>query len=413
MRVSHFSTSLVGGAGIAAKRLHLSLLERGVLSRLVYGNPSSKPAACSWHPCNRNLIDRVRNEVTHSILRKTLCNPDEVFTSPHSVRPNHITNYGILPNVVNLHWVSRWLDLPSFFGSLPYGIPVVWSLHDLNPATGGCHLPSTCKQFEENCGNCPMVRTALRQVVASRFWQIRQKAYKNLNLHIVGNSLWTTNQARKSSLFRHARSFTTIPLGLDLTEFQEISKQVAREALNIRQGTIIVGFACADVSDDNKNIKRLLHLLSILCEKHQITLVTMGDGQLPHMPEAIKTVHLSGVASPALQSIFYSCLDLFVMPSKMETFGLAALEALACGTPVVAYDTGGLPDFIIPGRTGWLVDDPTSSENLYACLDFCFNNLSDVAAMSLGTRAYVQQNHSVQSMANNYVNLYQQMLSDE
>lgn len=412
MNISHFTTNLTGGAGIAAKRLHFSLGAKGESSRLIYGNAAPSPSNSTWHPVARSFVQRVQTEITDALLRKTCVDPSEIFTSPRGVRRVHLSDLGPPPDIVNLHWVSRWLDLPSFLGSLPKGFPVVWSLHDLNPATGGCHLPGMCQQFEENCGKCPMIRDPLKQLVAGRFFRIRKRIYKNLNLHVVGNSLWTTNQAQKSSLFREARSFTTIPLGVDLLEYQAVPKGLAREALCIGNKSLVVGFACADVSDDNKNLRTLVNVLARLSNRHSITLVSMGDGQPPEIPKNLKTLHLSGLSSPTMQSIFYSCLDVFVMPSKMETFGLAALEALACGTPVVAYRTGGLPDFVIDGKTGWLADNPTNAEGLFACLENCLRNPDLLAKISANTREYVRNHHSSDQMAASYIELYRKILKD-
>lgn len=412
MKIYHYTTNLTGGAGIAAKRLHLSLVAKGESSRLIFGNAAPSPSDSNWYPVARSFPQRVQSEITDALLRKTCVNPSAIFTSPRGVRRTHLSDFGPLPGIVNLHWVARWLDLPSFFDSLPECLPVVWSLHDLSPATGGCHLPGECRQFEVDCSRCPMIREPLQKIVARRFWRMRRKAYKNINLHVVGNSTWTTNQVRDSSLLRAAKSFTTIPLGLDLTEYQAIPKGVAREALCIEDGGLVVGFACADVSDKNKNMRTLLDVLARLSVRHSITLVSMGDGQPPEIPGNLKMLHLSGLSSPTMQSIFYSCLDVFVMPSKMETFGLAALEALACGTPVVAYRTGGLPDFVIDGKTGWLAPDPSDPEGLIACLEGCLIHPDLLAAMSANTREHVRRNYSIEQMSASYVELYRNILKD-
>ena len=409
MKVSHFSTSLKGGAGIAADRLHRSLLEREVSSRLIYGGSSLSAPSAICHPVADKPLFRLKDELRHGILRRALVSPSTKFTSPYGVRKTPLDVFGPLPEIVNLHWVSKWLDIPSFLESVPDSVPVVWSLHDLNPATAGCHLPGDCRQFESACNTCPLFKKPWQNIVAKHYWKSLIESYNRVHLHVVGNSSWTTAQAQKSALFENADSFTTIPLGLDLREYTSLPKELARDALNFRPDGIVLGFACADLSDTNKNIHTLLRILKKLSARFPITLLTMGDGQLPEMPPSLHHIHVGSLGTPAMQSVFYSALDVFVMPSMIETFGLTALESLACGTPVVAYRTGGLPDFVIDGNTGWLAPDPSDPAGLYLCLEHCMRNPRMTAEAGRKTRRYVELHHDIGSMTRSYISLYQQI----
>ncbi|HMY73170.1 MAG TPA: hypothetical protein PLQ88_15260, partial [Blastocatellia bacterium] len=209
--VYHFTSELFGGAGVAARRLHAALSECNVRSRLFYG--AGDPPEQDCFPGYRNQTFFWRNVGALALSWRHRRNiPGGLFTSPRWIRKTPIQSLGELPEIVNLHWVSRWLDLPSFLRSLPAGLPVVWSLHDMNPFTGGCHHAGDCDRFAKHCSYCPLLKSPGARDDAFRYFQIKSDCYENLNLHFVGNSEWTTAQARRSALARHIKSLRTIPL---------------------------------------------------------------------------------------------------------------------------------------------------------------------------------------------------------
>ena len=143
------------------------------------------------------------------------------------IRKTPLSTVGTVPDVVNLHWISRWIDQPSFFASLPPDLPVVWSLHDMNPFTGGCHHAGDCERFTNHCRDCPQLKNPGPHDDAFRFFEIKKRCYAGKNLHVISSSDWMSAQARRCALLRHARSFHTIPLGLD-TRVIQTDRQILR-----------------------------------------------------------------------------------------------------------------------------------------------------------------------------------------
>ena len=263
MFVPHFTSEVFGGAGVAAQRLHESLRREGVESRLYYR--SGTPFATDCEPMfqNRSFFGRNASALAQSWRNRR--NADGCFfTSPTWIRKTPLTTLVKRPDVVNLHWISRWIDQTSFFASLPLRLPVVWSLHDMNPLTGGCHHAGECVRFASHCGNCPQLKDPAPRDDASRFFDVKKRCYAGINLHIVGNSEWTTTQARRSALMRHTKSIQTIPLGLDTEAFKPVDKLCARQALKIGVHRFVVGFACTDFSDRNKGGALLVEALNAL-----------------------------------------------------------------------------------------------------------------------------------------------------
>jgi glycosyltransferase involved in cell wall biosynthesis len=318
--------------------------------------------------------------------------------------------------VVNLHWISRWIDQPSFFPSLPPDLTIVWSLHDMNPFTGGCHHAGDCERFTNHCRDCPQLKNSGPRDDAFRFFEIKKRCYARKNLHVISSSDWMSKQARRSALLRHARSFHTIPLGLDTQLFKPIDKSSARQALAIDSERLVVGFACADLSSPDKGGGLLMEALHALADKAKITLLVFGAGKLRDSggrsePDGrYQIIELGSINSPHLQSLFYSACDVFAAPSLIESFGLTALEAMACGTPVVAFQTGGLMEVVADGETGLLEKNIGSVVGLRDQLDWMLQHPTERRGMSLAARQRVERQFTNTLMAKRYVELYNRLL---
>jgi glycosyltransferase involved in cell wall biosynthesis len=280
----------------------------------------------------------------------------------------------------------------------------------MNPFTGGCHHAGDCERFTDHCGDCPQLKKPGSRDDAFRFFEIKNRCYAGKNLHIVGNSEWTTAQARHSALMRHAKSFHTIPLGLDIEALKPIEKSCARQALGITDHHFVVGFGCADFSDQNKGGKLLIEALHALAGEMKITLLIFGAGRLPDTGGRYHLIELGSINSPRLQSLFYSACDVFAAPSRIESFGLTALEAMACGTPVVAFHTGGLADVVADGETGLLETKVGSVVGLHDQLDWMLQHPTERQNMGLAARQRVEKQFTSALMAKRYVELYDGLL---
>jgi glycosyltransferase involved in cell wall biosynthesis len=232
-----------------------------------------------------------------------------------------------------------------------------------------------------------------------------------LNLHIVGNSEWTTRQARRSALMRHSRSFHTIPPGLDTETFTCVEKSSARHALHVADDKFVVGFSCADLSDPNKGAILLLESLRELVRRIEITLLVFGSGKLPDVDGKFEVVELGAIQSPRLQSIFYSACDVFAAPSRIESFGLTVLEAMACGTPVVAFRTGGIAELVVHEKTGLLADVAAGASGLIEGLSWMSHHPNERQNMGRAARRRVEQEFTASLTAERYAELYRSLVA--
>src|SRR5438270_1593655 len=409
MKIAHFTSELSGGAGVAAQRLNDALRMQGVDSRIYYQCGSPLVAGCQPVFENQSFMQRNLAALAQA-WRNRRNAPGYLFTSPRWFRRTRLQAIGSRVDVLNLHWISRWIDQPSFFASLPLNLPVVWSLHDMNPFTGGCHHAGDCERFTNHCRDCPQLKNPNPHDDAFRFFEIKERCYAGKNLHVISSSNWMSAQARRSALLRHAKSFHTIPLGLDLESFKPIDKSCARQTLAIDNERFVVGFACADLSSDNKGGSLLAEALHALADKAKITLLVFGVGKLPDSDGRYQLVELGSINSPHLQSLFYSACDVFAAPSQIEAFGLTALEAMACGTPVVAFYTGGLVDVIADRETGLLETKIGSVSGLRDQLDWMLRHPTERQNMGLAARQRVEKQFASSLMAKRYVELYNRLL---
>lgn len=410
MLVASFASETFGGAGVAAARVHQGLLQQGIDSRLFYDKGELTESNALRKQVATNYWLRLKNDLTWGLTHRRNKPGFDIFTSPYGVRKTPLSFFGCSPDIVNLHWIARWLDMPSFFKTLPRSMPVVWSLHDMNAFTGGCHLWTGCDSFTTHCQRCPQLRSLGGKDVASHYFDEKERAYHGKDLYVIGNSEWMTNQARRSHLLRNAISFETIHLGLNTEEYAPLDKTTARAALRLPSANYVVGFACADVSSINKNLTGLFDALMQLPDKEKVLLVVLGGGKAPDIPTDLRTIFLGALNSPRMQSIFYSALDVFVLPSRLESFGQTGLEAMACGTPVIAFRTGGLPDFVDDGVTGLLAPDPNNPAGLAERLLWLQHHEQERRAMSEAARKTVEHRFTIKLMAERYNRFYQTIL---
>ena len=408
MRVSHYNTFADGGSAVLMLRLHDALRVMGQESRIRYRKGNLLLPEAQRLEYSQSWLDRQRERVQHRFESWALvANPASYYGRSRLHKATPPPSEDATADIIHLHWVSRWLDLPSFLDRIPKHIPIVWTIHDMSPLAGGCFTDFGCDQIENGCRCCPLLKPPFNRLLAAKEWRRRSRALAGRRIFAVGNSVFTTNLIKKSALFRGAEGIVTIHPALNVREFIRHDKAEARRLLAIAPDRFVLGFGAAALTDENKGFNRFLEVAEKVADRlGALDALVFGDGLSAAGSKRVKVHGLGRLSSPLLQSLVYSAMDVFVVASRMETFGQVATEAQACATPVWAFDVGGLRDAIKNEVTGNLVPFPDTvrmAESI--CTAAAGGSLS-----VMGNRAaeWVRQTFSTEQMTERYLNLYRE-----
>jgi glycosyltransferase involved in cell wall biosynthesis len=404
MKIYHLSSApFTGGAARAAFRLHEGLLrEKGIDSVwLDPGTGASGEAVQLLSPPTRpdSLHCRIRRNYWGSIVRRQFAPTTPPASNPIGWGSIDMLSSLPVPDVWNLHWVSWFLDWEIMLPWMAERAPIVWTLHDLNPLKGIWHyepLPEeyTPKRMALEAKAVEMKRRALAKVPTDR-------------LTFVGPSRWMVDACRKSPV---TENFPTvhIPYGLDTEIFSPRDRTVLRKIYGIPENALVIGFIADNLNDPRKGMEALQQALLLLAKKYPgAHLVTVGNGAL-HCG-GLKLTHLGPLHNDLLLSYFYSACDLFVCPSLQDNLPNTVLESLACGTPVVAFDTGGLPDMVRPDQTGYLVNPTGNKAALTDSLLEAAAHPATMTTLRVSARASANHDYQLKTQVSKYLSIYEKL----
>jgi glycosyltransferase involved in cell wall biosynthesis len=238
-------------------------------------------------------------------------------------------------DLINLHWINAgFLSLKSIKKFNQLHKPIVWTLHDMWPFTGGCHYSGGCTKYKEKCGKCPMLNSSKDRDLTRRIWEKKNKYYKNLNLTIVTCSTWLAQCVKDSSLFNDLR-IEVIPNSVDINVFKPIKKEIAQDILNLPQNKYLILFgAMSATSDKRKGFYYLNQALGKMKNDHpqikdDIELIIFGASYSEDINKlSIKTNFLGRLNDEQSLALCYSAADMFITPSLEDNLPNTIMESL-------------------------------------------------------------------------------------
>lgn len=427
MKVLHLSAQdLGGGAFRGAYSLHRGLLEAGVESRLLVDRKlSDDPSVVAPGSGLGRALARVRPSLDQLPLRAHPARRAGVF-SPAWLPTRVAARVAALePDLLHLHWVNGGLLHPAALRKIRR--PLVWTLRDMWPFTGGCHYAEGCDGFRRACGRCPALGSGRARDLSAWLHARKRRAWEDVDLDVVAISRWLADQARASTLLGGKR-IHVIPNGIDTRRFRPIERAAAREILGLRADVPLVVYgAIAATRDARKGFAELRRALEICRARGGgagsgdtgsgsaagdagFELLVFGAGQPEHdLVPGVRAHYAGTLHDDGSLALHYAAADVVVVPSREEAFGKTAAEALACGRPVVAFGATGLLDVVEHERTGYLAK-PFEPESLAEGIRWVLAEPERREALGRAAREDAVRRFDLAVVARTYAALYQRIL---
>jgi glycosyltransferase involved in cell wall biosynthesis len=404
MKVIHINQSdISGGAAIAGYRLHQGLLAEGIDSRMLVGTMKTDSDRIASVPRNPRFENQLNRFTRYSGL-----NYINLFSSFNIPKHKFYQDADLL-NFHNLHTgYFNYLAIPT----LTKTKPAVFTLHDMWSFTGHCAYSYDCDRWKSGCGKCPYPETypAIYRDSTSLEWKLKDWVYSKSNLTIITLSRWLTEQAKGSML----RCFPIyhIPNGIDMNAYQPLDHQLCKGVLDIPSNKRVLLFGADSLKDQRKGGDLLLKTLQQLPQflKSETVLLTFGNSSETITSElGMRTINLGYINSDRLKSIAYSAADLFVFPTRADNLPLVLQESMACGTPMVSFDIGGVPDLVRHMVTGYLAK-PEDAKDFCKGIVMLLEDEQLRQTMSANCRAIAIAEYSLELQAKRYIELYKKIL---
>lgn len=395
-----------GGAGRGAYWLHLGLLSSDIESKMLVQNFSGQ----------NSKIKSVTKNYQSILLNSLNLFLDRLPVNLYFNRDKFIFSTGISgldirkyeeyqwADIIHLHWINNGMINVKLLKKMDK--PIVWTMRDMWPMTGGCHYSMDCRGYENRCGNCPILKSGSEHDL-SRYVLKRKKKYYSQNLHFVAISSWLRDCAENSYLL-DCFDVEIIPNGVDTKVFHPIKKKVARDKLGVPVDKKIVLVGAASITDKYKGFGKFKDSIAYLNDKYLF--LFFGKVDIEYLRELnIDYQSLGFLKDNISLRLAYSAADVFVAPSIQEAFGKTIIESMSCSTPVVAFDATGPRDIIDHKNTGYLAE-PFEPEDLARGIDWVLEDPERCHQLSYQSKIKVENEFSVSVVAEKYIQLYKKII---
>ncbi len=410
MRVLIVNTSeRTGGAAVAANRLMMALNNNGVKAKMLVRDKESdsltvvglpKSPMLNWH----FLWERLVIFFHCRFSRKHLFEIDLANSGSDITKLREFQE----ADVIHLHWINQgMLSLSGIRKILKSGKPVVWTMHDIWPATAICHLTLNCRNFTTRCHNCRLLPgKGSSSDLSTSVWRKKEKMLEDSSIYFVTCSHWLEQEAKASALLR-GQKIVSIPNPIDTHIYRSGDKQTARKNLGLPEDKRLILFVSQRVTNKNKGMDYLIDACRQLKDYELVILGGHAEEVVDQLP--LKAHPLGYVNDERRIVEIYQAVDVFVLPSLSENLPNTIMEAMACGVPCVGFKVGGIPEEIDHKRNGY-VAEYRDSDDLARGIRWILSE-ADYDQLSQEAVRKVAHSYSQQSVAISYLDVYHQAMA--
>lgn len=371
MNILHINSHDNGGAAIAAIRLHKAMLNSGIDSKILfrYKTNYSVPFSYQYSAPAKSIFSKVINRFkskktqTRLDLKYNLTGHFSLINK-YDCNIRHLSIYKEA-DIIIFHSISNFIALESFLAKNTK--PVIWTLHDMNSFTGGCHYSESCTKFTDRCNNCPILMDTDDQNTSEKELIKKIKLFEKKDIRIVSPSQWLksfSEQSRSFHLFNHY----LIPYSIDTSIFRYYNRESTRNILDLPSDKTVILFICDYISDKRKGFDLLMGALEFV-DKSKIHVCVVGNN-FDAADKIPSYTYFGRVNDEFKMALIYAASDVFILPSREDNLPNVMLESLCVGTPVIGFSIGGLKDILKTGENGVLIDNISSTDLAEAITSF-------------------------------------------
>lgn len=422
MKVLFVNTSdNAGGAAIAAHRIMKALHLQGVDVKMLCGNRTLTSPQKGFLYLKQGLSNKLKFALERlEIFIKNGFTRRGLFAVDTARWGHDITTLNAFKeaDIVHLHWVNQaMLSLKDIEKLIQSGKPIVWTMHDMWNFTGVCHQAADCKNWLNECGNCPMLHKPSKHDLSYQTFKRKTNLYGKYKFTFVGCSQWLASLAQFSPLLK-GQQIVSISNPIDTNYYKplETNRDIneLREKLRLPTDKLLILFTAFKVNDVNKGIDYLIESISILCQEQpqllgKIGIVLAGKGAETIKDSfAVDTYAMGYIANEERMRQLYQAVDLLAMPTLMDNLPNTIAEAMACGVPCVAFSVGGVPQMVDTGINGYLAAYKNSLDLAHGIASVLMS--PNYKALCRNARAKAVASYSEQNIAQQYINVYKRVL---
>ena len=417
MKIVHLTNSdFNGGAARACYRINKSLQQLGEDSKILTQQKLTNDESVTsiTHNFLENYAVLFRKGLDWLSIQTLTKKEKGRFTFPFF--GTDVSQNRLLQNadIISLQWINEgFLSLKSLQKLKQLNKPIVWTFHDMWAFTGGCHYAGTCKNYLGECKECPALNFSGTQDFSNKIFNKKKDLFNSMNLSIITCSKWLSKEVKKSELLKDKR-VEAIPNPIETDIYIQYDKKESRQKLNLPEDKTLILFVSMTVNDKRKGFTYLLRALERLNQTQKyndIELLVLGsvdESVINNLP--FKVNSLGRLSEPERIAYCYSAADLFVAPSLEDNLPNTVMESLSCGTPVTAFNIGGMPDMIDQKQNGYLAKEKDEQDLMNGILWYLNLVESEKKFIQANARQKTLNNFTPEIVGKKYLDFYSSLL---